>query len=137
MKSARWLPLSLIALCLGAIALFAGMAGGDTNDHETITATFFEQIKAGQYGPAVDGIYASNPWVQSKPDDIAQLKQQFIGLTQLVEPSEELASAKRRLTETHRPGFQLCACQRQDIGSAHAASRCLLPGCHGLAVRPA
>jgi len=84
MKSARWLPLTVIALCLGSIALFAGMAGGDTNDYEAITATFFEQIKAGQYGQAVDGIYASNPWVQSKPDNIAQLKQQFLGLTQLV-----------------------------------------------------
>lgn len=46
--------------------------------------TFFARVEAGEPVEAIDGLYAGNPWVSSVSDQLATLKTQFGGLSELV-----------------------------------------------------
>lgn len=46
--------------------------------------TFFDRVEAGEPVEAIDTLYADNPWVTSVSDQLATLKTQFGGLSDLV-----------------------------------------------------
>lgn len=46
--------------------------------------TFFTHVEAGEPVEAIDTLYADNPWVTSVSDQLATLKAQFGGLSDLV-----------------------------------------------------
>jgi hypothetical protein len=45
---------------------------------------FFAFVQANKYGEAIDYIYSGNKWMKAKPDEIANVRTSFNGLTALV-----------------------------------------------------
>lgn len=67
-------------------ATFAITSLAQTNEaaYDKIIKEFFVMLQKAQYGEAVDFIYADNPWLKSKADDIQKLRSQFVGLPNIV-----------------------------------------------------
>lgn len=75
----------LLALA-GAVLLWPGDAVSSEDDYNQIVEQFFAMVEKGEYGPAIDFIYADNPWMSVKSDDVINLRNQFVGLGALVGP---------------------------------------------------
>ena len=77
-----------LAIIIAAIIVVvwpgADTAKGSKGGYYDIVESFFTNVEAGDYGGAVDQLYANNPWISAKSDDIQQLRSQFLGLADLV-----------------------------------------------------
>jgi hypothetical protein len=80
---------SVLIFVLGfiTVAVSTMMAGTEkeaSGDYHSRIDTFFAKIQAGNVSEAVDYIYADNPWVAKKTDEIQQVKSQMLNLSTLV-----------------------------------------------------
>ena len=57
---------------------------GTEGDYNQTIETFFSMVEQGQHGEAIDFLYADNPWMSAKSDDIIKLRGQFVGLETLL-----------------------------------------------------
>ena len=74
-------------LMLGAVVLlWPGEAVSSEDDYNQVVEQFFALIEKGDYGAAIDFIYADNPWISGKSDDVIKLRSQFVGLKDLLGP---------------------------------------------------
>jgi len=72
------------AVLMGITVLLSGeSATGSVPECDSIISTFFGKVEAGDFGGAIDFVYANNPWMANKVDDIQSLKSQFMGLPQI------------------------------------------------------
>ncbi len=83
-KGLRLLAIAAMILPIITVGLTAQDSGGKTEPYNETIDKFFALIKDGDYGGAIDYIYAGNPWFSVKSDDIQQLRSQFVGLSGLV-----------------------------------------------------
>ena len=84
MRVIRWMPLGLAMLLVSMIALQGGNVVGDEQGYESIVEGFFAKVQAGDLGGAVADIYATNPWMADKADEIASLQKQIANLPTVV-----------------------------------------------------
>jgi len=86
MKNRVHLTLVIITavILVGVWLTAADTAKGSKGGYYDMVENFFTSIQAGDYGGAVDQLYANNPWISAKSDEIQQLRSQFLGLPDLV-----------------------------------------------------
>jgi len=84
----KGLPVTLVVVTAAIIA-FVWLMAVDTakcskGGYNDMVADFFAKLEIGDYGGALDQLYANNPWISAKSDEIQQLRSQFVSLPELV-----------------------------------------------------
>jgi len=74
----------LVALAVIAVLLPVRKAAGSNGEYHNKVATFFSMVESGKLQEGIDFIYADNPWISQKSDNVSQLKSQFVGLPSVV-----------------------------------------------------
>lgn len=108
--------LSRVALTTLVAALLCGPLFAQTTDYHDIAARFFELVKEKKPGEAVDYAFATNPWLEKVPDQVANVRVQFSGLESLVGQyidQEILIDAK--ISSRYAYVYYLVAYERQPI----------------------
>ena len=107
---------TILILSAGVVLMWTDRAESTNDDYDQKIETFFSMIAQGTYGEAVDYIYADNPWMSVKSDDVSQLRSQFVGLKQLLGPYiGHTVMHKETLTDRYVYVWYFVATERQPI----------------------
>lgn len=74
----------IVVLLVSVVPLLGQEAAGSHKSYDEILEGFFGQLEEGDYGKALDGLYATNEWLAANRDQVTQLKNQFVGLSALL-----------------------------------------------------